>query len=162
MYYVCGVSCPLTIAFEKIVVFNEFRNHGLDLLSRLRQDALCIKSNIFGISITLTPALIVKAIVCEEVRVHMDIYPRTSPFLEAIPNKILATKNNLESASSLLPMERIGYQLLVLIFQLLEDALEILTNVNKHLIFFILSRTRVNLPLIIFNFLRKKIIASHE
>lgn len=92
----------------------------------------------------------------------MDIYPRTSPFLKSIPNNILATKNNLESVSSLIPMKRIGYQLLVLIFQLLEDALEILTYVNKHLIFFILSRTGVNLPLIIFNFLRKKIIASHE
>ena len=92
----------------------------------------------------------------------MGMYPRTSPFLEAIPYKILATKNNLESASSLLPMERIGYQLLVLIFQLREGALKTLTYDDKHLIIFILSRTKVKLPLTIFNFLRKKIIASYE
>lgn len=42
-------------------------------LLQLRQDALCIKSDVFGISISITPSLIDKEIVCEEVGVHMDI-----------------------------------------------------------------------------------------
>ncbi|KAI5385523.1 hypothetical protein KIW84_072211 [Lathyrus oleraceus] len=162
MYYVYGVALPLTIAFEKFVDFNEFRNHGLDLLSHIRQDASCIKSNVFGISISLTSVLIAKEIVCEEVGVHMDMYPRASSFLDKILDKILATKDNLASVSSLLPKAKILHQLLLSNFHPREDALETLTYVDKHLIFFILLRTMINLPLTIFKFLRKKIIASHE
>lgn len=99
MSLVYGVSCPLTIASEKFVDFNEFKNHGLDLLShvrsqkwenyfnmlngpiypilirefwtnvsllQLRQAISCIKSNVFGIPISLTLPLIVKAILCKK------------------------------------------------------------------------------------------------
>lgn len=92
----------------------------------------------------------------------MDMYPRTSLFLEDIPYKILATNNNLASVSSFLPKAKIWHQLLVSNIQPHEDALEALSYDDKHLIFFIFSRIKVNLPLTIFNFLKKKIIASHE
>lgn len=92
----------------------------------------------------------------------MDMYPTTSHFLEAIPYKILDTKNDLASVSFLLPKEKIGHQLLVSNFRPREDAFETLTYVDKHLIFFILSRTRIKHPLTIFKFLRKNIIASQE
>lgn len=68
----------------------------------------------------------------------------------------------MESVSSLLPKAKIWHQLLVSNFQSREDALETLTYVDKYLIFFILSRTRVNYPLTIFNFLRQKMVTSHE
>lgn len=140
MSSVCGVSCPLTTPSEKFIDFNEFKNHGIDLLSlvhsrkweeyfnmlerpiylvlirefwknvsllQLRQGGSCIKSNVFGIPIILTPALIAKAILCDEIGIHIRMYPLTSPFLKAIPAKILATKNNLISVSSLLPTMKI-------------------------------------------------------
>lgn len=76
-------------------------------LLQLRQDATCIKSKFFGIPNTFTPALIAKAILCKESGVHVGMYPRTSPFLEAIIDKILATNYNLASVSSLLPKVKI-------------------------------------------------------
>lgn len=33
MSSVCGVTCPLSITFEKFVNFNEFKNHDFYLLS---------------------------------------------------------------------------------------------------------------------------------
>ena len=91
----------------------------------------------------------------------MDMYPRISSFLEYIPDKILAT-NNIASVSSLLPKEKIWHQPLVSNIQPREDALETLTCDDKHVIFFILSRIKDNLPLNIFKFLKKQIITSHE
>lgn len=88
-----------------LVIIREFWTN-VSLLEFL-QDAPCIKSYVFGIPITLTTALIGKAISCKEVGVHMDMYPRTSHFLKAIPYKILDTKNDLASVSSLLPKENI-------------------------------------------------------
>lgn len=124
---------------------------------------LCALSIIFfGIPISITHALIAKAIIWEEVGVHVGLFPRKSSYLERIPNKILATNDNLADVSSLLPKANIWHQLLVSNFQPREDALETPTFVDKHLIYFILSRTRVNLPLTICNFLRHKIIASYE
>lgn len=131
-------------------------------LLQLRQDALCIKSNVFGIPISITPTLISKAIVCDKVRFLMDMYPRTSPFLDRTLDKILASENNLASVSCHLPKAKIWHQLLVSNFHTWEDMLETLTYVDNHLILFILSRTRVNLHLKIFNFLRQKMVASHE
>lgn len=86
----------------------------------------------------------------------MDMYPRTSSFLDRNPYKILATKDNLVSVSYLLPKVKIWNH------QPRENALETLTYVYKHIILFIFSRNGVNLPITILNFSRKKIIASHE
>lgn len=123
-------------------------------LKQLRQDASWIQYNVFGIPITLTHALIDNTPICEETGVYMDMYPRISSFLEYIPDKILAT-NNIASVSSLLPKEKIWHQPLVSNIQPREDALETLTCDDKHIIFFILSRIKDNLPLNIFKFLKK-------
>lgn len=131
-------------------------------LKQLGYDALSIQSNVFSIPITITLALVAKTIKCKKTSVYMDMYNRISPFLEDISMKMLAISNNLASVSSLLPKEKIWHQRLVSNIQPREQDLETLTYDDKHLIFFILSRIKVNLPITILNFMKKKIISSHE
>lgn len=106
--------------------------------------------------------MIAKIIQCKENGVCMDMYSRTSPFIDNIPPKILTNLYNLASVSSLLPEEKIWHQLVVSNIQPREKDLDTLTYEDKLFILFFLSRIKVNLPLTIFNFTNKIIIFSHD
>ncbi|KAI5448356.1 hypothetical protein KIW84_015688 [Lathyrus oleraceus] len=128
----------------------------------IRHDALGIQSNVFGIPNVITLSLIAKAINYEDNGVYVEQYIRSNPFLTIIPKWILTNLYKSANASFLSPMEKIWHQQLVSNLLLREKDMDLLTYDDSHLLFLILMRVRVSVPLSIFNLIKSKIIAFRE
>ena len=124
-------------------------------------DVDSIQSYVNDSPITITQSLIIKTINCEEEGCCVEHYRFNKVYSDHL-RLIYANYDNLSSHATLLPIGKVLYQLLVSNLCLRDKQLGTLTWDDNHLLLFLTKNIIVNLPLTIFNFLKKMIIISRE
>lgn len=124
-------------------------------------DAESIQSYVNDSPITITQSLIVKTIKCEEEGCCVEHYRFNNVYSYQL-HLIYANYDNLSSPTTLPPIRKVLYQLLVSNLRPREKQLETLTWDDKHLLLLLTNNIIANIPLIIFNFLKKMIIISRD
>ena len=124
-------------------------------------DKEIIQSYVNGNHVFITPSLIALTINCEEFGSCVEHYESNNVYANHL-YLLYANKNNLASPASLRSIPKFWFQLLVSNLRPREKDLEGLTWYDKHLLLFLTYNMRVNLPLTIFNFLKKMIETSRE
>ncbi|MCI07828.1 hypothetical protein A2U01_0028897, partial [Trifolium medium] len=118
-----------------------------------------IKSLVWGNPITITPSSITDAIRCPHHGEDIEKYRNNSPFAKDI-GKLLS--ESYDKTKDITLGIRIWHMLII--NNLLPRSLtpESISLDDKHLLLFLFQKTRINLPLIIFNHLKSTIIASRK
>lgn len=111
--------------------------------------------------ITITPSLIANVIKCKEDGVDIECYRVNLTFYKDIFSIIKNFGNPFETFD--LTFEaKLWYQLIITNFLSRDQNSSFLSMNDMHLICFLISRVKVNLPLTIFNYLEEKILISRE
>lgn len=111
--------------------------------------------------ITITPSVIIDIIKCEEDGVDIECYETNLTFHKDILF-IAKSIGNPSKVSNLTHATSLWYQLIITNFLPRDQNSPFLSMDDKHLIYFIISRVKVNLHLTIFNCMKEKIMTSRE
>ena len=124
-------------------------------------DGCQILSVVYGSHVVINSKIISQAINCEEDGVTVEIYRHNNIFVNLM-HIIYGSKGLDESPSTLTPMAKVWYQIMGTNLRPREKGTRWLSSDDKHFILFLVSRTKINLPLSMFNYLKEEILLSRE
>ncbi|CAJ2669880.1 unnamed protein product [Trifolium pratense] len=120
-----------------------------------------IETRVLGCSITITPTDIAELIRCSEKGIDIEKYRYNSGLEPSIIRKLYDFSGNKTETKSLKPVANLWYKILVSNFMPKEETGLALT-IDKHFLYFIMMKQKINLPLTIFNYMKSCIEISRK
>ena len=105
--------------------------------------------------------IISQAIYCEEDGITVEIWRHSNNSANDF-QIIYGSKGPSESPYTLSPMAKVWYQIMGTNLRPRENGTGWLSSDDKHFILILVSKTKINLPLSMFNYLKEEILSSRE
>jgi hypothetical protein len=119
-----------------------------------------IKTTVIGCQITITPLLIAQVIGCDEEGIDIEKYKYNSPLTSSVNKQLYDFSDNKAETSSLKPIINLWYKILASNLMPKPEHTRLALNIDKHFLYFLKLRVKINLPITIFNYMKSCIEMS--